>query len=304
MIKVAILGAGDRRAGELIRILVNHPDVALDAMCEPSLVGKAVSEIHHGLVGETEMQFCSNIGNQPIDVAFKLQTTPLYTHFCEYLLSKGGKVVDMTNEKWDNLPYSNELLGLSEIFRKPLVRGATRCVAARPVETAVLVALFPLALNLLLNPKMKLTIEASNELVSDKNMVGSAEIIYKILKGIQQSFDYKINYNRIDSSHPRCLRAKIEMPSTLSLDTVMEMYSKVYDDHNFVVVDSKDYPFKEVEGTNRCIISVKKETPDTLIIDSILDGRLRGGAGEAVHAMNLLFGLHEKTGLSLKASVY
>jgi N-acetyl-gamma-glutamyl-phosphate reductase len=84
----------------------------------------------------------------------------------------------------------------------------------------------------------------------------------------------------------------------------MKLYDEVYDDHNFTILTSRVLDYKEVEGTNKCLLTLLKETPDTLTINCIIDARLRGGAGEAVHDLNLMFGLHECVGLTFKASVF
>ena len=81
------------------------------------------------------------------------------------------------------------------------------------------------------------------------------------------------------------------------------MFEDFYDDHNFTIISHGDPLAKEVEGTNRCLIHIEK-ADDRVRITALMDAILKGAAGTAVHDMNLLFGLHEKVGLSLKASVF
>lgn len=304
MIKVAILGAGDQRAGELIRLLINHPDVTISLLWESRLFGKSITDVHHGMVGEEEMRFSADPRNKKIDVAFKMRSSEAFDNYCEQLLLAGGKVIDMSNEAWQNLTVNNQLFGLSEIFRKSLVRGANRCVVARPIETISLVSLFPLAANLLLSEDINIEVEAASELLSDVETHHSAQIIEKVLVGVQHSFDKKINVVIKPSSHPRCIKMHTVIPCMLPIETIKEAYDSIYSDHNFVVASLSEYPFREVAGTNRCIVSLSKPNDKQLAITSIIDARLRGGAGESVHCLNLLFGLYEKTGLALKASEY
>ena len=80
------------------------------------------------------------------------------------------------------------------------------------------------------------------------------------------------------------------------------VYEDYYDDHNmtYILRDRKDY--KEVEGSDKCIVSLIDKSNGQLVIDTIADARLRGGAGDATHVMNLFCGLHEKVGLTLKVN--
>ena len=88
------------------------------------------------------------------------------------------------------------------------------------------------------------------------------------------------------------------------LEQILQMYEEVYDDHNFTSIVTSPVNPIETEGTNKVIISISKPDAATLCLDIVADGRMRGGAGEAVHLLNLLFALHEQTGLKLKASRY
>ena len=100
------------------------------------------------------------------------------------------------------------------------------------------------------------------------------------------------------------MRMECDIPCRTELAEILRLYDSHFDDHNFTFHVSYPVGMEEVEGTDRCVISLSKPTPDTLHVEAVADARLRGGAGEAVHLMNLLFGLHERVGLTLKASVY
>ena len=92
---------------------------------------------------------------------------------------------------------------------------------------------------------------------------------------------------------------------SLSLEEIEKIYEGIYDDHNFTfITHSSTISIKEVEGNQKCIITLSKPTADKILISAIWDGRMRGGAGDGVHIMNLMKGLYEKTGLSLKTSSY
>ena len=101
----------------------------------------------------------------------------------------------------------------------------------------------------------------------------------------------------------RGLRVRAELDSPMTLPDIARLYEELYDDHNFTFLSPHAAPYAEVTGTDKIIISLSL-AQGKLTIDAVADGHLRGGAGEAVHVMNLLFGLAERTGLALKASEY
>ena len=70
MIKVGILGAAGYTGGELIRVLLNHPDVQIVFANSESNAGNKVYEVHEGLIGETEMTFSSDMPFDAVDVVF------------------------------------------------------------------------------------------------------------------------------------------------------------------------------------------------------------------------------------------
>jgi N-acetyl-gamma-glutamyl-phosphate reductase len=193
-------------------------------------------------------------------------------------------------------------LGLSEIFRKTLVRGATSCIIATPIETVTLISLYPIARNLLLSGALKLEIESSPKMLDNDMIKRSESVIGNILGSIQKSFIGDVSCQVEYSTMSSCLRLKTEMDCPLSIDEIRRLYESVYDDHSFTFIVDNELSFREVCGTNKCFIYLSKPCASKLKINAVIDASLRGGAGEAVHAMNLLYGLAEQTGLNFKAS--
>jgi N-acetyl-gamma-glutamyl-phosphate reductase len=101
----------------------------------------------------------------------------------------------------------------------------------------------------------------------------------------------------------RAALAKIELETEVDIDSLSRMYEEFYDDHNFTFLIPRQPEAADVVNTNKCLINLHKDG-SKLTITSAIDAALKGGAGTAVHTMNLLFGLHEKVGLTLKASTY
>ena len=99
------------------------------------------------------------------------------------------------------------------------------------------------------------------------------------------------------------MSATIEFDSTLDIGQILGMYEDFYDDHNFTFLVHEQPEPKEVDGTNKCLIKIDK-SEGRVTIHAIMDAIIKGAAGTAVHNMNLLFGLHERVALALKASTF
>lgn len=301
MINVGILGASTPQGGELVRILVNHPDVELAFAYDTANVGMPLTALHHGLIGETSLAVTDTpslarldavIICAPSELARKIALNPeLYPRM---------KVIDMTGE-YGTAAEAAMTLGLSEVNRKPLVRGATRAVIPSPAVTAMAVALYPFASSLLLGADIDVILSGR----TGGDCEADASAITGYLAGVQNSFSSKVNIS-VDASKDeggsgRGLRAVITFPCSLRLEDAAALYDPVYDDHNFTFISTVPVTTAEVEGTQKCIITPGKPDDAHLRLDVVVDGTLRGGAGDAVHVLNLLFALHERTGLALKA---
>lgn len=304
MIKAGIVGAGSKKAGELIRILVNHPDVEIVALCDPEVVGRSVHSVHHGLEGEFSGSFVSVLDTKSVDVVF-IAADSQQSQAVAALKNdqEAPKIVDMrpmTNgELSDDYVY-----GLSEIGRKPMVRGAVRAKVASPIAAAALVSLYPLAANLLLGGDLTLDISCPDDFRDKADIDAAALEISSRLKEAQNSYNGKISIITSNEEDPRGLRLRVTLPVGLGYEEVCKVFDSIYDDHNFTFYMNRHPRIEEVVGTNKCLIGLVKPSSSELSIDTVVDCRMRGGAGEAVHVMNLLFGLHERTGLRLKASTY
>ena len=304
MIKVAISGADTPSAGELIRLLVNHPEVEILSLFAPGKEGMSLTSVHHGLQGETALNFVGSIYSNPMpDIVFISGNA---MSVAEYLSMRvnypevKSVIIDET------IPLSKDssgvVYGLSEINRKLLVRGATAAVVPSPPAALVLVALFPVALHLLINNSLKIRVLLPSDMIanhSDK----CREELKQVLNDIQRSYSGVPEISFEESDGIRHMEAYIEMESTLNHEQIMELYD-VYDDHNFAIPLLSDVDCKDVAGTEKVLMKITKESDGCLHIHAVGDPRMRGGAGEAIHIMNLLCGLHEKTGLALKASEF
>lgn len=297
MLKTAIAGAETREAGELIRILVNHPEIDLVAAYAPAMKGRTLSEIHHGLVGETDMKATDTLDLAALDVLFictpDCQLPPMETLEARF---PSLRIIDMTPER----TAGKGAYGLSEINRKELVRGARSATLASAEGAAALIALYPAACHLLLPPGVTLEITTDTPDSPELRSRLSEEIMTR-LNLAQSSFVTPPEIRISPSCGKGEVTATAVFSSTLSVDEALKAYDSVYDDHNFTFLLTTAPGPEEVCGTNRCIVTIDIPTPGKVRVRALTDGRMRGGAGGAVHLMNLLCGLHEKTGLALKA---
>lgn len=305
MIKVGILGAESHLAGELLRLLILHPEVEIIAVCSPPLLGKSVAAYHKGIHGETDLRFSDTIHLEDVDVLFIASSK--YKMPEESQLPENLNVIVLdskVNAEEASLFTSIEFYpAVSEMFRKPLVRTARGAKVLSAPTSVALIALFPLALHLLLNDRIKIKVTLPGyheELPSSEKIARELE---KYLHEVQLSFN-KIAEVEIERSEMvRALSMEIEFPCTVSVEEIEKAYESVYDDHNFTFLTHGIPSPEEVASTQKCLISVSRPEEGIIRINAVADSVMRGGAGDAVHAMNLLFGLFEKTGLSLPASL-
>lgn len=89
----------------------------------------------------------------------------------------------------------------------------------------------------------------------------------------------------------------------MSTDSLHRLFEDFYDDHNFTFIVGRPVDILDVANTNKALIHIEKND-DELTISTVIDNIVKGSSGNAIHCMNLLFGLHERTGLCLKASAY
>lgn len=301
MIKVAITGADTSDSGELIRLLAMHPDVEIISAQAASLQGRSLASVHHGLIGETSLTFSATTDFSKCDVLFVggndmtgEELTRLRTDRPDLKIIMLDRIAGVDAERLDIV------YGLPEINRKQLVRGATAAVVPASFASMALVSLFPFANSLLLNGDIDINISSPRPILESTDIDDVKDQIGQQLREVQRSFSGTINIGTGESQARRSALMDIEFDCTLSLQQMLDLYD-IYDDHRFSFVTTSAVGVSEVAGTNKCVIRVAKGDYGKCTMRVAADCRLRGGAGEAVHIMNLMCGLHEKTGLNLKA---
>ncbi len=303
MIKVGIAGADTAMAGELIRILINHPDVELVSAFAPGKVGRKVASVHHGLAGECDLDFSPDINPQMLDVIFIDAHSDVADRFrMNTDRWPDLRIIDMSHCPSLDFDALQMAYGLPEINRKELVRGCKRAVVPRSVATAAIIGLYPLARHLLLKGDITVDYACPADIDTEEKINMVREEILYVLRKTQNSFNGDLNLRRLDEVvSDRGLKIVIDIPCTLDISEVFKIFDDCYDDHNFTFMVANSMPGHEVEGTQKTLVTLQKLDPSRLTVTVVADCRMRGGAGDAVHVMNLLFGLHERTGLYLKA---
>lgn len=323
MIKVGIIGGSGYAAGELVRILINHPDVEIKWVHSRTVGGQRIVDVHQGLHGEIDMNFSSTYDLKNIDVLFCCRPAGKTKEFlAQNEIPENLKIIDLARDFRLEDPSHDFVYGLSELNRKPMVRGANHVANPGCLAMVVELSLLPLAKNLLLNSDINTTIitgstsdggelrPSSHYSRRNDNLVVYRPFahqqmpeIMQTLHTMQQSFNSKLLMVPIRGPFSRGIMAVSYLDCALDLPEIIKIYKDYFDDHNFTFITSKIPDLKDVVNTNKCIIHLDK-IEGKLMVTAVIDNLLKGGAGNAVHTMNLLFGLQETTGLTMKSVAF
>jgi N-acetyl-gamma-glutamyl-phosphate reductase len=321
MIKVGIIGGSGYTAGELIRILMFHPNATLDFVYSTTNAGKPLSIAHHDLMGDIEMNFTDQV-NPNVNVVFLCLGHGKSKAFLEQnQFSKDTKIIDLGNDfrltKDAEFDGKQFVYGLPEL-NKAAIKSANYIANPGCFATAIQLALLPLAKNGLLSEDVHINAttgstgagvspsETTHFSWRNNNMSHYKAFEHQHLGEINQSIQQlQAGYpnellfvpNRGDFA--RGIFATLYTNIEESLEDIVAKYEAYYADQPFVTVTTTNINMKQVVQTNKCIISLMKKG-NRLLITSIIDNLTKGASGQAIQNMNLLFGLDETTGLHLK----
>jgi N-acetyl-gamma-glutamyl-phosphate reductase len=321
MIKVGIIGGSGYTAGELIRILMFHPNASLDFVYSTTNAGKPLSIAHHDLMGDIEMNFTDQV-NSNVNVVFLCLGHGKSKAFLEQnQFSNDTKIIDLGNDfrltKDAVFDGKQFVYGLPEL-NKTAIQSANYIANPGCFATAIQLALLPLAKNGLLNDDIHINAttgstgagvspsETTHFSWRNNNMSHYKAFEHQHLGEINQSIQQlQTGYpneliflpNRGDFT--RGIFATLYTTLEESLEEIVAKYEAYYGDQPFVTVTTTNINMKQVVQTNKCIISLMKKG-NRLLITSVIDNLTKGASGQAIQNMNLLFGLDETTGLNLK----
>ena len=273
MIRAGIIGGAGYTAGELVRLLVNHPAAEIAWIHSESQAGKPVAEHHPGLVGDTDLVFTDVVDLEGMDVLFLCQAHGKSRAFWEeHPCPAGLKVVDLAQDFRDES--DGYVYGLPELNRNRIL-GAEKVANPGCFATAIQLALLPLAKAGLLGGDVH----------------------------VQAGVGENLHFIPVRGDFPRGIFAVAETACALSLEEVTALYKNFYADAAFTHVLPGSVDLKQVVNTNKCLIALELHDGQ-LVVTSVIDNLLKGASGQAVQNMNLLFSLPETAGLRLKASAF
>ena len=322
-IKAAIAGATGYTGGELLRILLNHPDVEVVAATTTSEAGTPVAEIHRDLIGETDLCFGTEL-NDP-DVIFLCLGHGISRQFVDtHDIKPECRIIDLGNDFRLDGDYAgrNFVYGLCESARED-VKKAHDVANPGCFATAIQLAALPLAAAGLIRDEIHVTAITGSTGAGKKpgetthfSYRNDNISIYKLfthqhLAEIKQNLarvgkeEAVVNFVPLRGDFARGIFASVYTRAVegMSEADYQKLYEDYYKESPFVFHSTKGISMKEVVNTNKGLVHV--ELHDGYVhIASAIDNLVKGAAGQAVQNMNLMFGLPEDTGLRLKPSAF
>ncbi len=331
MIKVGIVGGAGYTGGELIRLLLNHPDASIQFVQSTSNAGNPLYKVHADLLGETDLLFTDELSTE-IDVLFLCMGHGDSAAFLkENHIASTIKIIDLSQDfrLIDSAVLNDRsfVYGLPELNKDAIVKAQN---IANPgcFATAIQLGLLPLAKAGVLADIYTTGITGStgagqglsntahfswraNNIEAYKTL--AHQHVYEITQSINQlQIDDALSVNgegrglhfvpwRGDFTRGIYISSMVEIG--LPFEEVKHLYQSFYADAAFTTVSDKMINLKQVVNTNKCLIHLEKQG-NKLVVHSAIDNLLKGASGQAVQNMNLLFGLNEKAGLKLKASYF
>ena len=325
MLEIGIIGGAGYTAGELIRLLLNHPKSKINFVYSTSNAGNKLYKVHQDLIGATEIRFTSVI-NSNVDVLFLCLGHGNSTAFLEKnSFSENTRIIDLSNDfrllADKNFDGKEFVYGLPELQREKI---KTAKYIANPgcFATALQLAILPLAANGLLQNDVHINAvtgatgagtsfsSTTHFTWRDNNFTHYKAFNHQHLGEINQTvhqlqadFNSEINFMPNRGNFSRGIFATVYTKFNGSIEDAKEIYQAYYKDAVFTFVSENDIHMKQVVNTNKCLLHVAKHG-DKLLITSTIDNLLKGASGQAIQNMNLMYGFEERLGLNLKANYF
>jgi N-acetyl-gamma-glutamyl-phosphate reductase len=320
MIKVGVLGAAGYTGGELIRLLLNHPQAEIVFANSESNAGNSVSDVHEGLIGETDLCFTSEMPFDKVDVLFFCFGHGKSEQFLkEHEIPANVKIIDLAQDF--RVKNYNFTYGLPETHREQI----------RMTQHLANPGCFATCIQLAMLPALKAGIISGD--IHVNGITGSTGAgqkpgatthfswrndnisVYKtfthqhlleINQTVQElcpGYDGRVLFIPQRGCFTRGIFVTAYAKCDKSIEEVQQLYADYYKDAAFTHFVTKSPDMKQVVNTNKALVYVEKYE-DQLLMISCIDNLLKGAVGQAVQNMNLMFGLDEKAGLELKASAF
>ena len=313
MAKIGIVGAAGYTGGEILRILIHHPDVIITCAMSNSQAGKLVSEIHTDLLGSCSLVFTKDL--TPVDVLFICSGHGESKKFlASHSIPWHTKIIDLSTDFRDES--EGFVYGLPE-FQKEKIKEATKVANPGCFATSIELALLPLAAKGLLNQDIHVSAitgstgagqslsETSHFSWRNNNVSVYKTFTHQHLSEIRQTISAvqpapKIHFIPYRGNFSRGIMANVYTNFAGSQEDAESMFDAFYQNSPFVFRSSQPVDVKQVVNTNKCFLHLEVHEGQ-LLITSVIDNLLKGASGQAVQNMNLMLGWDEDAGLRLKS---
>lgn len=321
-IRIGILGAAGYTGGELIRLLLNHPEAEIVFANSESNAGNPVTDVHEGLYGDTDLKFTSDMPFDDVDVVFFCFGHGKSEAFLkEHSVPAGVKIIDLAQDFRLAAPGNDFVYGLPEINRD---RIKTAAHVANPgcFATCIQLALLPAAKMGLLQQDVAVNAITGSTGAGQKpgatthfswrvdNMSVYKAFNHQHVPEIRQSLTQlqgqlpaSIDFIPYRGNFARGIFATAVVRTQADADAIVAGYKDFYAGEPFTHYVDKQIDMKQVVNTNKGLVHCEKYG-DKLLVTSTIDNLLKGAVGQAVQNMNIMFGIDETSGLRLKPSAF
>lgn len=318
LIKVGIIGGAGYTAGELLRLLLNHPAVEIVFVNSESNAGNLITDVHAGLWGETDLRFTDQLPFEDVDVVYFCFGHGKSTQFlAEHYIPADVRIIDLAQDFRLAADDNDYVYGLPELNWLQL-QGAQHVANPGCFATCIQLGLLPLAANGWLDGDISVNAITGSTGAGVKPSAtthfswrtGNLSIykafrhqhipeIMQSLHRLQPSFDGAVDFIPYRGDFPRGIFATLVARCDKSEDEIIEAYKNFYAEASFTHYVDRPLDLKQVVNTNKCLVHVEKYG-EKVLVTSCIDNLLKGASGQAVQNMNLMFGLEETAGLRLK----
>ncbi len=321
MIRVGILGAAGYTGGELIRLLLNHPEAQIVFANSESNAGNPVSDVHEGLIGDTDLLFTDQMPFDKVDVVFFCFGHGKSQQFlAEHKIPEGVKIIDLAQD-FRIKGAHDYVYGLPEI-NKSAIEQAKHLANPGCFATAIQLALLPAAAMGLLTEDVSVNAITGSTGAGQKPSstthfswrMGNLSIykpfthqhlaeIRQSIQQVQGHLEASIDFIPYRGDFARGIFCTSVIKTQAPAEDVISGYKEFYRDAAFTHYCDKALDLKQVVNTNKALVHADA-FEGKILVTSCIDNLLKGAVGQAVQNMNLMFGIDEKAGLLLKASAF
>lgn len=322
MIKVGIFGAAGYTGGELIRLLLNHPEAEIVFANSESNAGNPLTDVHEGLYGETNMKFTDEMSFDKVDVVFFCFGHGKSEAFLkEHTIPDHVKIIDLAQDFRLEALGNDFVYGLPELNKEKIAH-AQHVANPGCFATCIQLGLLPAAKLGIIKEDVAVNAITGSTGAGQKpgatthfSWRNNNMSIYKAfkhqhvpeirqsLKQVQGQLEANIDFIPYRGDFARGIFATEVIKTDVDIDTIIKAYKDFYQDAAFTHYVDKAIDLKEVVNTNKVLVHCDK-IDNKLLITCCIDNLLKGAVGQAVQNMNIMFGIDETTGLKLKASAF